>query len=142
MVKLRLARFGAKKQPYYRIVAADAHGKRDGRFIELLGTYDPRKDPPAVTLKVERVQYWLSVGAAASDQVGRLLHFNMPKVETPKPVSTEPKRKAGDQPAVVKKAPAKPKAAKKAEPTEKAEKAEKPVKAPKVPKTEKAEKAE
>lgn len=73
MVKLRLARFGAKKKPFYRVVAADSRGKRDGRFIEVLGTYDPRKDPPEVRLNAERVKYWLSVGAQPTDMVKRLI---------------------------------------------------------------------
>lgn len=77
MVKLKLARFGAKKQPFYRIVAANAQDKREGRFLELLGTYDPRRDPPAVTLAVDRVRYWLSVGAKPTDAVGRILHYNL-----------------------------------------------------------------
>ncbi|MBM4397291.1 MAG: 30S ribosomal protein S16 [Deltaproteobacteria bacterium] len=79
MVKLRLARFGAKKKPFYRIVATDSRGKRDGRFIELLGTYDPKVDPPAVTLQAERIQYWLSVGAEPSGTVGRILHHSLEK---------------------------------------------------------------
>jgi small subunit ribosomal protein S16 len=73
MVKLRLARFGAKKKPFYRIVAMDARGKRDGRYIELLGTYDPLQDPPAVTLKMDRVQHWLSVGAQPTEAVERFI---------------------------------------------------------------------
>jgi small subunit ribosomal protein S16 len=73
MVKLRLARFGAKKKPYYRIVASDAHGKRDGRFLELLGTYNPRVDPPDVKIVTERAQYWLSVGAEPTDAVQWML---------------------------------------------------------------------
>lgn len=80
MVKLRLARFGAKKRPFYRIVAADSHGKRDGRYIELLGTYDPLKDPPEVKINGDRVKYWLSVGAQASDIVASLIKFNIGKV--------------------------------------------------------------
>jgi small subunit ribosomal protein S16 len=73
MVKLRLARFGAKKRPYYRIVAMDSQSKRDGRYLELLGTYDPLQNPPAITVVEERVKYWLSVGAQASDSVASLL---------------------------------------------------------------------
>jgi len=76
MVKLRLARFGAKKRPFYRIVATDSHGKRDGKYIELLGTYDPLKDPPEVRLNSERIKYWLSVGAQTSDTVASLLRAN------------------------------------------------------------------
>ncbi len=73
MVKLRLARFGAKKRPFYRIVAMDSQGKRDGRYIEQLGTYDPMQNPPAVKLDVERVQYWLSVGAQPTEAVERFI---------------------------------------------------------------------
>lgn len=76
MVKIRLARFGAKKRPFYRIVAADSQGKRDGRYIELLGTYDPLKDPPEVRLNAERIKYWVSVGAQATSTVASLLKAN------------------------------------------------------------------
>ena len=79
MVKLRLARFGAKKKPFYRIVAADAHGKRDGRFIEMVGTYNPLLDPPEVRLVEERIRYWLSVGAQPTDVVNRLILLALPK---------------------------------------------------------------
>lgn len=75
-VKIRLARAGAKKRPYYRIVAADARSPRDGRFLEKLGTYDPNKEPSAVTLNHARVQYWLGVGALPTITVARLLRNN------------------------------------------------------------------
>ena len=69
-VKLRLLRMGAKKAPFYRIVAADS---RYGRFIELLGTYDPRTNPAKVTIKEEEVLKWLNNGAQPSDTVKNLL---------------------------------------------------------------------
>lgn len=72
-VKIRLARFGAKKKPFYRIVVADSAFPRDGRFIERLGTYDPRKDPPEITLKEEKVQQWLQKGAQPTLTVKQLL---------------------------------------------------------------------
>lgn len=72
-VKIRLKRMGAKKKPYYRIVAADSRMPRDGRFIEQLGTYDPTKDPAAVTLKEEEILKWLNNGAQPSDTVRSLL---------------------------------------------------------------------
>lgn len=72
-VKLRLLRMGAKKAPFYRIVAADSRAPRDGRFIELLGTYDPRINPAKVTLKEEEVLKWLNNGAQPSDTVKNLL---------------------------------------------------------------------
>ena len=67
-VKLRLLRMGAKKAPFYRIVAADSRAPRDGRFIELLGTYDPRTNPAKVTIKEEEVLKWLNNGAQPSDK--------------------------------------------------------------------------
>jgi small subunit ribosomal protein S16 len=76
MLKIRLARGGAKKRPYYSIVVADSHSPRDGRFIEKVGAYDPliAKDKPGrVTLKSERIQEWLSKGAQPTDRVARFL---------------------------------------------------------------------
>jgi small subunit ribosomal protein S16 len=73
MVRLRLTRLGAKKRPFYRVVAADARSPRDGRFIERLGHYDPMKDPFELKLDLERVDHWLSVGAQPSDTVARLI---------------------------------------------------------------------
>ncbi|MBM74503.1 MAG: 30S ribosomal protein S16 [Proteobacteria bacterium] len=73
MVKIRLARMGRKKRPFYRVVAANSRSPRDGRFIEILGTYNPMTQPSTVTFKRERVDYWLSVGAQPSDTVARLL---------------------------------------------------------------------
>ncbi len=72
-VKLRLLRMGAKKAPFYRIVAADSRAPRDGRFIELLGTYDPRTNPAKVIIKEEEVLKWLNNGAQPSDTVKNLL---------------------------------------------------------------------
>ena len=72
MVKIRLRRMGAKKKPFYRIVVADSRTARNGRFIEILGTYDPNKNPGEIKLNVERAQYWLSCGAQPSD-TGRAL---------------------------------------------------------------------
>jgi len=72
-VKIRLARAGAKKRPFYRIVAADARSPRDGRFLEKLGTYNPNVDPSRVELNHARVQYWLGVGALPTETVARLL---------------------------------------------------------------------
>jgi small subunit ribosomal protein S16 len=73
MVKLRLARFGAKKRPFYRIVAMDSRGKRDGRYLEQLGTYDPLQNPPVINLVADRLKYWLSVGAQPTESVTQLL---------------------------------------------------------------------
>jgi small subunit ribosomal protein S16 len=75
-LKIRLARGGAKKRPYYSIVIADARTPRDGRFIEKVGTYNPMLDRSAadrVTLKEERLRHWLGVGAQPTDRVARFL---------------------------------------------------------------------
>ncbi|MDY0163119.1 30S ribosomal protein S16 [Desulfobotulus sp.] len=72
-VKMRLTRMGTKKKPFYRIVVADSEARRDGRFIEIVGTYNPLKDPVEVTMKDERVRYWLGEGAIPSDTVRSLL---------------------------------------------------------------------
>lgn len=73
MIKLRLRRMGAKKRPFYRIVAAEHSSPRDGRFIEVVGTYNPISDPAELTLKEDRIQHWLSVGAQPSETVEGLL---------------------------------------------------------------------
>ena len=80
-VKLRLARFGAKKHAYYRIIAADEGARRDGRFLEHVGTYAPAANPAKVVLKRDRIQHWLSVGALPTDTVRTLLnrHLNTPQ---------------------------------------------------------------
>ena len=72
-VKIRLTRRGTKKKPFYRIVAADSRCPRDGRFLEVLGTYDPKKKPPVVELKNERITEWLKNGAVATPTVKTLL---------------------------------------------------------------------
>jgi small subunit ribosomal protein S16 len=72
-VRIRLTRKGTKKKPFYRIVAADIEMPRDGRFLELLGTYDPMVEPAAVTLKQDRIDYWLGEGAQPSTTVASIL---------------------------------------------------------------------
>jgi small subunit ribosomal protein S16 len=72
-VKLRLMRMGKTKQPTYRVVAADSRSPRDGRFIEIVGSYAPREAQNKVVLKADRVTRWLSVGAQPTDRVRRLL---------------------------------------------------------------------
>jgi small subunit ribosomal protein S16 len=76
MLKIRLARGGAKKRPYYSIVVADSHSARDGRFIEKVGTFNPllaKDHPERFTLKVERIEDWLKKGAQPTDRVARFL---------------------------------------------------------------------
>lgn len=73
MVKIKLRRVGAKKQPSYRVVIADSKTARDGRFIEIIGFYNPRTEPETVEIDDERALYWMSVGAQPTDAVARLL---------------------------------------------------------------------
>ncbi len=72
-VRIRMARHGTKKKPFYRIVVTDQENKRDGRFIEVVGTYDPRDKDNKVSLKQDRIQYWISKGAQPSETVGILI---------------------------------------------------------------------
>ena len=72
-VKIRLARHGAKKRPFYRIVVADNESPRDGKFLEVVGTYNPLMDPAEVNLKDERVKYWMGQGAIPTGTVKNLL---------------------------------------------------------------------
>jgi small subunit ribosomal protein S16 len=73
MVKIRLRRMGKKKQPSYRVVVTDSRSPRDGRFVETIGFYNPRTEPPTVQIKEDRALYWLSQGAQPTDAVARLL---------------------------------------------------------------------
>jgi small subunit ribosomal protein S16 len=73
MLSIRLRRTGTTKRPYYRVVVADSRSWRDGRFVEILAHYDPRKDPAVVKIDAERAQYWIGKGAQASDTVKSLL---------------------------------------------------------------------
>ena len=72
-VKIRLARHGAKKRPYYRVVVADAHAPRDGRFIDEVGRYSPCVEPALVSFDMEKVDKWIANGAQPTDTVARLL---------------------------------------------------------------------
>jgi small subunit ribosomal protein S16 len=81
VVMIRLARFGARKQPYYRIVAIEKDRARNGRSIEVVGTYNPRTNPATVDLKHDRIAYWRSVGAQFSTIVEKLV------AKTPKPAA-------------------------------------------------------
>ena len=102
-LKIRLARGGAKKRPFYRIVVADSRMPRDGRFIERVGTYNPmlpKEHPERVNLKTERIQHWLSVGARPSDRVAKflggaeILSMPVPREQTKKNL---PKAKAQER---------------------------------------------
>jgi small subunit ribosomal protein S16 len=74
MVRIRLRRVGMKKQPSYRVVAADKEAPRDGRFLEILGFYNPRTEPATITLKEDRIYEWLSNGAQPSDSVKQIFN--------------------------------------------------------------------
>jgi small subunit ribosomal protein S16 len=75
-VSIRLRREGAKNRPYYKVVVADSRSPRDGKFIEIIGTYDPKKPGHNSTLKLDRAEYWISKGAQASDTVRSLIKKN------------------------------------------------------------------
>ena len=116
-MKIRLARGGSKKRPFYRIVAADSRMPRDGRFIEKLGTYNPllpKDSEDRVRMDVERVKHWLAQGAQTTDRVARMLEAAgvTPKTERSNPKKGEPGKKAKDR--------AEQKAAKAAAPAEEA----------------------
>jgi small subunit ribosomal protein S16 len=99
--KIRMSRAGAKNRPFFRIVVADSRSPRDGRFLEKLGTYDPlleKGNAQRVVLNVERIKYWLSVGAMPSDRVARFLfEANL----GPKPVYNETPKKSAPRPKTV-----------------------------------------
>jgi small subunit ribosomal protein S16 len=90
-VSIRLRREGAKNRPYYKVVVADSRSPRDGKFIEIIGTYDPKKPGHNSTLKLDRAEYWISKGAQASDTVRSLIK--------------KTKKQAGSAPAVSETAP-------------------------------------
>jgi small subunit ribosomal protein S16 len=76
VVKLRLMRMGKKKQPTYRVVAADARSPRDGRFIEIVGHYDPRRDPSVIVIDNDKAAAWLRKGAQPTERVAKLLKIS------------------------------------------------------------------
>ncbi len=76
MVKIRLKRMGAKKNPFYRVVVADSRYPRDGRFIEQIGTYDPQTEPSTIQIDAEKAAKWLSQGAQPTDTVKELLKIS------------------------------------------------------------------
>jgi small subunit ribosomal protein S16 len=75
---IRLARIGARKQPYYRVVVIEKERARNGRPVEVVGTYNPRTNPASFDLKRERIEYWMSKGAQCSERVGKLLALPAP----------------------------------------------------------------
>jgi small subunit ribosomal protein S16 len=89
VVRIRLRRMGANKKPYYRIVVANQQNARNGRFIEIIGTYNPHTDPETVSLKTDRAAHWLSVGAQPSEAVARMLKRHNLLDAAGKPVRAE-----------------------------------------------------
>ncbi len=115
-VKMRLARGGAKKKPYYYIVITPATTPRDGRYIEQIGTFDPmlkKDDPNRVKLDLERAKYWLGVGAQPTDRVARFLDANglRKRVASVNPNNAKPNKTAVERAASKEKAAADKKAA-------------------------------
>ncbi|WP_253299946.1 30S ribosomal protein S16 [Wolbachia endosymbiont of Chironomus riparius] len=95
-VKIRLARFGAKKRPFYRIVVADSRAPRDGRFIEKIGHYNPmlsKDDKNRVVVKNDRLSYWLSVGAQTTERISWFIKKNIIILETRNKVIPEAEAK-------------------------------------------------
>ena len=134
-IKIRLARAGSKKRPFYRVVAADSRMPRDGRFIEKLGTYNPllsKDDSNRVKLDLERIKEWLSKGAQTTDRISRLLENLevLPKKIRNNPIKAKPKKEA-EEPKAEEPTPEDPKAE---EPTPEEPKAEEPT--PEDPKAE------
>ena len=89
-VSIRLRREGAKNRPYYKVVVADSHSPRDGKFIEIIGTYDPKRAGHNTTLKVDRAEYWIARGAQASDTVRSLIKKNKKQQASPAPTAATP----------------------------------------------------
>jgi small subunit ribosomal protein S16 len=123
---IRLARVGARKQPHYRIVVIEKDRARNGRSIEVVGTYNPRTEPTSIELKSERIEYWTGKGAQLSETVGKLLVKHKaaaeaapsPVAEAPAPkAAATPAPKAEETPVAVEEAPAATEAAPEAEAT-------------------------
>ena len=100
MVRIRLTRGGAKRRPFYRVIAIDERAKRDGRPLEFLGTYNPVVEPPAIRLATERIEAWQRQGAQLSDAVrGLLKRARKQAKHVPAEASAPTKPPAGSQPA-------------------------------------------
>ena len=83
MLMIRLARIGARKQPYYRVVVIEKERARNGRSVDVVGTYNPRTTPASIEFKRDRIDYWVSKGAQCSDRVRKLLALPVPAAATP-----------------------------------------------------------
>lgn len=89
MLAIRLRRTGTTKRPYYRVVVADSRAWRDGRFVEVLGHYDPRQDPPLIKMDVARAEEWIQKGAQPSETVASLMARARKAAPAPAPVAAE-----------------------------------------------------
>ncbi|MBA4370787.1 MAG: 30S ribosomal protein S16 [Coriobacteriaceae bacterium] len=107
-LRIRLARAGAKKQPFYRIVAADSRAPRDGRFIEILGRYNPRTEPSTVEMDVEKVRAWIAKGAQPSETVVKLIAIAEGTKDAPKAEGATVSKKAAAKADAAAKAAAEP----------------------------------
>lgn len=106
-VKIRLARHGAKKAPYYRVVVADERSRRDGRFIEIVGRYNPRTEPSTVELDLEKIDAWVAKGAQTTEAAAKLIAIARGEKEAPveeTKVSKKAAQKAADEAAAAAKA--------------------------------------
>ena len=83
MLMIRLARVGARKQPYYRVVVIEKERARNGLSVEVVGTYNPRTQPASIDLKRDRIEYWVSKGAKLSDRVGKIFAQPVPEAAAP-----------------------------------------------------------
>ena len=99
MLRIRLRRVGKRGKPSYRIVVADVRAPRDGAYLEWIGNYDPMADPPAVTIKRDRAEEWLSKGAQPSDAVKRILQWQ--DILEREPLNRTPQRKKAEEASAV-----------------------------------------
>ena len=104
-VSIRLRREGARNRPYYKVVVADSRSPRDGKFIEIIGTYDPKKPDHNSTLKLDRIDHWISQGAQPSDTVRSLIKKNKKQLASTPPEVAAP-TVSPDEAAAVESAPA------------------------------------
>jgi small subunit ribosomal protein S16 len=98
-VSIRLRREGAKNRPYYKVVVADSRSPRDGKFIEIIGTYDPKKPDHNSTLKLDRIEHWMSKGAQPSDTVRSLIKKNQKQTTAAPAEESAPAPAPAEEPA-------------------------------------------
>jgi small subunit ribosomal protein S16 len=104
-VSIRLRREGARNRPYYKVVVADSRSPRDGKFIEIIGTYDPKKPDHNSSLKLDRIDHWISKGAQPSDTVRSLIKKNKKQTASAEPAAAAPSAPAEESVATQEAAP-------------------------------------